>query len=309
MPILANHKMRLIITGQCNLDCFYCHNEGQAKEVSFISLDDVEAVFETFQSRQVRVDEVTISGGEPLLHPDVAAIVALAADVAMRVTMVSNGLLATPRRFEDLADSGLVKFRLGLDSLRPAKPRPSPGYLDQPFAAADLVAAATRAGLQVDLNVVITKFNRNEIGLLASFAVDRSVSVKFFEHVEVQAYGDGAHGGAMASVPHVPYDDFLRCIAESLGTTVVFTPDPEFGDANMTTTVGETEIRYCRYLCDFGLCWLTGTRLDAQRFAYNCMSNRGQDRLVMTSSDAMVTSLMTASGRPCRSRAKSSKAQ
>lgn len=31
MPTLANGKIRLIVTAKCNLDCFYCHNEGQAK--------------------------------------------------------------------------------------------------------------------------------------------------------------------------------------------------------------------------------------------------------------------------------------
>ena len=31
MRLLANDKMRIITTAKCNLDCFYCHNEGQEK--------------------------------------------------------------------------------------------------------------------------------------------------------------------------------------------------------------------------------------------------------------------------------------
>jgi len=135
--------------------------------------------------------------------------------------------------------------------------------------------------------------------------VDHTVSVKFFEHVEVYTFGDGGRGGAMASAPHVTYDEFRHRVDESLGAQVTFRPHAEFGDANMAAFIGGTEIRYCRYLCDFGLCWLTGTRVDARRYVYNCMSNRGLDRMPIGSSDAIVDSLATASTRPCRSRIES----
>jgi len=305
MPILANDKMRLIVTGKCNLNCFYCHNEGQAKEDSFIRVDEVGAIVEAFRSRRIGIGEVTISGGEPLLHPHVDAIVALVASVSSRVTMVSNGLLATSRRLEQLAGSGLDKLRLGIDSLQATKPRPSPGRLDQLFSASGLLAAAGRAGLRVDLNVVVTKFNRREIGPLIRFAVGNGVSVKFFEHVEVRTYGGGGRGGAMASAPHVTYEEFRHRVDEGVGVQVTFRPDVEFGEANMTAVVDGIEIRYCRYLCDFGLCWMTGTRVDARRYVYNCMSNRGLDRMSIESSDAIVESLAAASTKPCGSRVES----
>src|SRR5690349_12307587 len=38
MPLLAADKLRLIVTGECNLSCFYCHNEGQSDKRYFISL-------------------------------------------------------------------------------------------------------------------------------------------------------------------------------------------------------------------------------------------------------------------------------
>jgi molybdenum cofactor biosynthesis enzyme MoaA len=41
MPTLAANKIRLIVTGKCNLDCFYCHNEGQVKEDTFARVPDV----------------------------------------------------------------------------------------------------------------------------------------------------------------------------------------------------------------------------------------------------------------------------
>jgi molybdenum cofactor biosynthesis enzyme MoaA len=300
MSVLANKKMRMIVTGECNLGCFYCHNEGQAKEDSYVSLDDVRRLTDALRRRNVETDEITVSGGEPLLHPDIEAIVASAREVTPQVTLVSNGLLASPQLLRRLADRGLRKFRLGIDSLQPAKPRPSPGYLAVPFDVTASLSSAADAGLRVDLNAVVTKFNRFHLPELLDLAVRHAISIKFFEHVEVRVYGTGGQGGILNALPHVTFDEFHEQVEQHAGGPVRFRPDPEFGRANMTARLGNTEVRYCRFLCDFGLCRLTGTRVDARLFTYNCMSNRGLDRVTLESPDAIVDDLAAASKRPCR---------
>jgi cyclic pyranopterin phosphate synthase len=300
MLVLANDKMRMIVTGKCNLGCFYCHNEGQAKEDTFASVRYVRDLTSALVVEDVVVDEITISGGEPLLHSDIEMIVGLASDAASHITMVSNGLLATPQLLQRLARNGLKKFRLGVDSLQPDKPRPSRGRLTEPFDAARLLSAAADAGLEVDLNVVVTKFNRHQVLDLVRFAVEHAVSVKFFEHVEVQSYGAAGRGGTMVSAPHVDFDEFRSRLNDYGDQPITFQPDPEFGQANMTAHIAASEIRYCRYLCDYGLCWLTGTRVDPRRYVYNCMSNRGLDRLPIGSSTAIIGALAAASKRSCK---------
>jgi MoaA/NifB/PqqE/SkfB family radical SAM enzyme len=49
---------------------------------------------------------VTISGGEPLLHPHLDEIVTIAAALCDRVALVSNGVLANPKRVASLARAG-----------------------------------------------------------------------------------------------------------------------------------------------------------------------------------------------------------
>ena len=183
MTLLANEKMRLIVTAKCNLDCFYCHNEGQAKDDSFLELDMISSVAHAARHIGARAKEVTVSGGEPLLHDQLADIVAIAASFSDTVTMVSNGLLADRQRLAPLVSSGLSKLRLGVDSLRATKPRPSKGYLEQPFHVVDVLHTANDLGLTVDINVVITKFNRTELGHLAQFAIEQGLSIKFFRPV------------------------------------------------------------------------------------------------------------------------------
>ncbi len=302
MTLLANGKMRLIVTAKCNLDCFYCHNEGQAKEESFLELEMISSVARAVQHSGARVNEVTVSGGEPFLHERLPEIVAIAASFCDTVTMVSNGLLADSQRLASLASAGLRKLRLGVDSLRSTKPRPSKGYLGQPFYVADVLNAARGAGLAMDMNVVITKFNRQELGQLARFAVDQGLSIKFFEHVDVDEFGGGGSGGVMRSRPHVEFVEFAEQVQKCIGSPMAFAESDQFGEANVRCFVGNSEIRYCRYLCNYNLCWLTGTRVDASGYVYNCMVNRGIDQLRPHSDvETILDTLYIASLRPCRS--------
>jgi cyclic pyranopterin phosphate synthase len=302
MAILANDKIRLIVTAKCNLDCFYCHNEGQAKDEAFLELDMICAVASALGEAGIRADEATISGGEPLLHDGLADIIAVATSFSDSVTMVSNGLLADGKRLTDLASAGLNKLRLGVDSLRTTKPRPSKGYLEQPFYIVDILRTAKHLGLAIDMNVVVTKFNRRELGDLALFAIRNDLSIKFFEHVDVDEYGRYGSGGVMSSRPQIEFSEFSQSLQESIGSRLSFAQSDQFGESNLSCFVGNSEIRYCRYLCDYNLCWLTGTRVDASGYIYNCMVNRGIDRLALpATTETTLNILTTASQRPCRS--------
>ena len=301
MDFLANDRMRMIVTAKCNLDCFYCHNEGQAKDDSFIELDLISAIASSLQHAGTRASEVTVSGGEPLLHAELRELITVAATFADTVTMVSNGLLADRERLAPLASAGLKKIRIGVDSLRDTKPRPSKGYLEKPFHVIDTVNMAKELGMGVDVNVVVTKFNRSELGHLAAFAVENGLSIKFFEHVDVDEYGADGFGGNMAPRPQIPFDEFTLGLEQVLGHKLQFAESGQFGSANVACTIGETEIRYCRYLCSYNLCWLTGTRVDAHGYVYNCMVNRGIDRLTRLSSiESTLDVLSLATQRPCR---------
>jgi cyclic pyranopterin phosphate synthase len=301
MRMLANEKLRIITTAKCNLDCFYCHNEGQSKDDSFLEIDTLHSVARAMQTVGVTANETTVSGGEPLLHARLAEIISIARSFSSSVTMVSNGLLADESRLASLESAGLHKLRLGIDSLRATKPRPSKGYLEEPFQIEVLLTAARKLGLEIDMNVVITKFNRLELGQLAQFAVDHSLSIKFFEHVDVDEFGGAGLGGLMNARPQVAYEDFISQLATSIGPDIALSASGQFGEANVSCVVGNSEIRYCRYLCSYDLCWLTGTRVDAQGYVYNCMVNRGIDQLVPGSDPRSVASvLQVASFRPCR---------
>jgi len=298
--VLANDRLRLLIERRCNCACFYCHNEGQPVTGSSMSPDSVGVLVDALRSHGVRVLEVTISGGEPLLHPGLAEVVALIARLGTPVTVVSNGLLAGARVLEGLRGNGLTRFRLGLDSFRPVRSAPPHVKAIERSRASALVRCAQENDLDVDLNVVVTRHNREEIGSLVGFAIAHGVPVKFFEHVAVHRDRCTHRGTSLTSDPQVSREEFQRLASAPAGGAVEFRPDEEFGEANHIAVVGGTQIRYCRYLCDFDLCWMTGTRIDPEGNAYSCMMNHGLDLVSYESSESVVQSLRKASSRPCR---------
>ncbi len=277
-PVVANGRLRLFLTATCNLSCFYCHNEGQPKDGEFsIDREMVDRAVEL--GAHGGIDKLILSGGEPLMHPDVVDYVARLSPWVRRASLITNGILLTADMAHGLRDAGLSKIRLGVDSFRPTKPRPSPGYLAEPFDVEEVVDHTMAAGLQLDLNVVLTRFNQTEIPRFLRFAIDRGIDIKFFEHLDVAAPLNGGTVNVMAPKPHVSEEFFMSTLTGELGELPDFVMTDEFAPATSAARVASTEIRYCRYLCTYGRCASPGTRLDAEGFVYTCMSNRGLDRI------------------------------
>jgi MoaA/NifB/PqqE/SkfB family radical SAM enzyme len=223
---------------------------------------------------------VTLSGGEPALHQDLDAIVRLISTrLCRRVAIVSNGTLLTAERLEGLASAGLTMLRLGIDRLTPERSRPSPGGTRHALEPSQIVEMALGLGVGVEINTVLTKFNRPNYSRILDFAVDHGVNAKFFELVTVSAFGSRATPGDISSTPHIDADDFTDAVMDRYpGATP--TIDAEFGEANLLFDVKSSRLRYCRYLCDYGLCWTSGTRVDPDGTVYVCMAKRESRRIV-----------------------------
>lgn len=244
-----------------------------------MSIELLEKVVSLLIREQIRVKEVTLSGGEPTMHPQMLDLVSVVSTLAPDVTMVSNGTLLTHDLIDGLIGVGLTKLRLGIDSLDPLRPRPSRPPATPGLGPHGIIRLCKQKGLDVDMNVVVSRFNKRELSSIISFVLEHGVDAKFFEHVEVVNYGQGETTGTMLAVPHVPLGQFVSSIERATGYQVKLEQVGEFGDANIATTVDGVELRYCRYLCPYALCWITGTRIDPMGFAYNCMVSRGRYRI------------------------------
>ncbi len=298
----ANGRMRLFLTADCNLACFYCHNEGQPKSVSSLMSDEivnsVEALLKTSE-----IDKLILSGGEPLLHSGVVEYVARLSPYVRRTSLITNGLLLTSRKVRELAEAGLSKVRLGVDSFDPTKPRPSRGRLNEPFSIEDRVRQTRDAGLDVELNVVLTRFNQSEVPAFLEFATSNALNIKFFEHLQVLPPLSGELINRMEPRPHVAEHWFMSTLEATLGLRPEFAFTDQFAPATSAARIAGTEVRYCRYLCSYQRCWAPGTRIDPEGYVYTCMSNRGRDAIMIgAEAEVLRSAMISAARRGCNAR-------
>ncbi len=110
-PVLAH----VIPMRRCNLACAYCNEyDDFSKPVPL----------ETMQERLDRLAAlgttiITISGGEPLLHPDLDAIIAHVRRRGMIAGLITNGYLLTRERIERLNRAGLEHLQISIDNVQP----------------------------------------------------------------------------------------------------------------------------------------------------------------------------------------------
>jgi MoaA/NifB/PqqE/SkfB family radical SAM enzyme len=110
-PILAH----LIPMRRCNLSCGYCNEFDSVSE---------PVPLEVMRRRVERLAElgtgiVTISGGEPLMHPELEAIVARVRERGMMATLITNGYYLSRERIEGLNRAGLDHLQISIDNVEP----------------------------------------------------------------------------------------------------------------------------------------------------------------------------------------------
>jgi len=159
-----------------------------------LSVDEMVRVVETAAQGGVR--RVRLTGGEPLVHPQIIEIVRRIASMPSieEVSLTTNAmlleLLAQP-----LADSGLRRVNVSLDSLNADKFKriTRGGQLDRVWRG---IAAAERVHLApIKLNtVIVRRLNDDEIPALAQLTKEHNWHVRFIEVMPIgnaQDWGEG----------------------------------------------------------------------------------------------------------------------
>lgn len=87
--------IRIIITSRCNLNCFYCHREGLSGNTSDISLEKINKITKILKDTLLK-PQVTLTGGEPTLHPYLSSIIFKLYEVDINVGITTNGTNLEP---------------------------------------------------------------------------------------------------------------------------------------------------------------------------------------------------------------------
>jgi MoaA/NifB/PqqE/SkfB family radical SAM enzyme len=110
-PIMAH----IIPTRRCNLSCAYCNEyDTVSKPVSTQTMVDRINLL-----ADLGTGVITLSGGEPLLHPELDDIIRAMRRRGVIAGMITNGYLLTPERVRRLNAAGLDHLQISIDNVKP----------------------------------------------------------------------------------------------------------------------------------------------------------------------------------------------
>jgi len=176
-PVLAH----VIPMRRCNLACAYCnefddHSKPVAIDIMRRRLDHLAALGTTI---------VTVSGGEPLLHPDLDQIIAHVRRRGMISGLITNGYLLTADRVKRLNRAGLDHLQISIDNVLPDDvSKKSLKVLDR-----KLQVLAEHANFHVNINSVVGGGIRNPHDALV--VGRRALELGFTSTVGIIHDGDG----------------------------------------------------------------------------------------------------------------------
>lgn len=142
-PLLAH----IIPIRRCNLACAYCNEYDDFSKP--VPLDEMTRRVDRLASFGTSI--ITISGGEPLLHPELDDIVRRIRDHGMIAGMITNGYLLVADRIKRLNAAGLEFLQISIDNAQPDEvSKKSLKVLDQ-----KLELLAEHADFHVNINSVL----------------------------------------------------------------------------------------------------------------------------------------------------------
>ena len=175
--------LRLSVTDRCDLRCVYCMPEGEVPQLPRCRLlSDGELLRLTALFAALGVDELRLTGGEPLLRPGLPGLVGALKQVPgiRRVSLTTNGT-GLARQLPDLLRAGLDGVNLSLDTLDPAQYAAITRRGRLTDALEGLHAALARPGLTVKVNCVPMGRNDDQLIPLAALARESRLAVRFIE--------------------------------------------------------------------------------------------------------------------------------
>ena len=178
-----SRELRLIITQDCNYQCYFCHREGiERKSESILNSSDYEYLFSVCK-KKYGWDEVSLTGGEPLMNKEVDEIIEKIHNNGGKITIITNGELLLNHK--DVIPY-IERINLSLHTLDKNKYEKIINRKDKMEKILNNIAYIRNIypKVEIRLNVVVNKgVNDTEKDILnmVSFANKVGASIKFIE--------------------------------------------------------------------------------------------------------------------------------
>lgn len=173
--------LRISLTDNCNLRCFYCMPEEEYEFTpasKLMQADEIESIAKVFVANGV--NKIRLTGGEPLVRKDAADIILRLAKLGVKLTLTTNATRL--HEFVDvIKEAGIKSLNISLDTLQKDRflMMTKRDQFDRVRSNIDLMIAE---GIHVKVNAVAMKgINDGEINNFIRWTKDVPLHVRFIE--------------------------------------------------------------------------------------------------------------------------------
>lgn len=173
---------------RCNLSCKHCYSASVDKDFTGeLSTDDVFRVMEDLKAAHVPV--LILSGGEPLLRPDIFAIAARAKAMGFYTGLSSNGTLIDEAIADTVAETGFDYVGVSIDGIGPIHDR----FRGRPGAFREAMAGLRRCqqrGVKVGLRFTLARDNETQLPDILRLMDDEGIEKFYLSHLNFAGRGN-----------------------------------------------------------------------------------------------------------------------
>jgi len=178
-------KLRVSLTDRCNLRCRYCMplHPNFMDEHNYLTPDEYVDIIQELLT--YGIEEVRITGGEPLVRPEFSEIILGLSTLSIpQLSLTTNGILLH-QYWEILKKCNVKKINISLDSLRPAN-FASITHRNSLSRILENISQAVAQGFAIKINVVLMRgINDHELFDFIEYAQKLSVTVRFLELMRI----------------------------------------------------------------------------------------------------------------------------
>ncbi|MBS4052395.1 MAG: heme d1 biosynthesis radical SAM protein NirJ [Methylomonas sp.] len=173
---------------RCNLTCKHCYTT--SADIDFpgeLTTPEIFTVMDDLKAFKVPV--LILSGGEPLLHPDIFAISQRARDMGFYVALSSNGTLINESNIKQIAAIDYQYIGVSLDGMREAhdKFRQKQGSFDASLAG---IRLCREHGIKAGVRFTLTQDNAHDFEALLQLMDDEDIDKFYLSHLNYGGRGN-----------------------------------------------------------------------------------------------------------------------
>jgi heme b synthase len=173
-PPVANHTLRMVaweLTRSCNLACVHCRASAEfGPYEGELSTQEVFTVMDEIASFSKPV--IIMTGGEPLLRPDIFDLASYGTAKEFRMVMATNGTLFTEEVIRKMKASGIQRISISIDGPT-AETHDAFRKVEGSFEGSLRgIEMAKKGGIEFQINTTITQVNLHLIPDILRLAVD-----------------------------------------------------------------------------------------------------------------------------------------